>query len=100
MDSDCFSATDVLLNSLKGRKNIVLIGTPSGGGSGRSYIYFFPGEPINILRLSTMISYKTNGELIEGNGIDTDIYLEESITDFMGQTDSMLDQAINVLKNK
>ncbi|MCW8848687.1 MAG: S41 family peptidase [Melioribacteraceae bacterium] len=100
MDSDCFSATDVLLNSLKGRKNIVLIGTPSGGGSGRSYIYFFPGEPINILRLSTMISYKTNGELIEGNGIDPDIYLEESITDFMGQTDSMLDQAINVLKNK
>ncbi|MBN1970339.1 MAG: hypothetical protein JXR48_16050 [Candidatus Delongbacteria bacterium] len=98
MDSNCFSATDVLLNAFKGRKNVTMIGAPSGGGSGRSYIYFFPSDPINLLRLSTMISYKTNGELIEGNGIYPDIFKEESITDFTGKSDSILDAAIEVIK--
>ena len=34
MDSVCFSATDIFLGAFKGWRNVTLMGTPSGGGSG------------------------------------------------------------------
>jgi len=97
MDSMNFSATDIFLNAMKGRKNISLIGQASGGGSGRSRYYFLPGlqeEAISgMVIMPTMISYKTNGDLVEGVGVQPDLFMKYSIADLTGESDSILEKA-------
>jgi len=101
MDSMNFSATDIFLNAMKGRKNITLMGQASGGGSGRSRYYFLPGlqgEAISgVVLMPTMISYKTNGDLVEGVGVQPDLFIKYSIADLTGESDSILEKAEAIL---
>jgi len=103
MDQMNFSATDIFLNAMKNRDNITLIGQASGGGSGRSQYYFLPavdGERFGgIITIPTMISYKTNGDLVEGVGIQPDIMMDYSRSDLTGKTDSMLNKAKAMLSD-
>ncbi len=92
-----FSACDIFLGAFKGRKNITLMGQPSGGGSGCSQEYRLRNSHIRIC-LSSMASFRPNGKLYDGNGIQPDIYAEPIPTDFIGETDSVLTKAIEKLQ--
>ena len=97
MDCRNFSASDIFLGAFKGWKNITLMGMPSGGGSGCSQDYRLQNSKIRI-RLSSMASFQPNGKLYDGNGIQPDVIIEPTPTDFIGKTDSVLQAAIQMLQ--
>ena len=97
METTNFSASDIFLGAFKGWRNITLMGTPSGGGSGRYQNYRLHHSLINI-RLSSMASFQPNGRLYDGNGIQPDVIIEPIPTDFIGKTDSVLGAAITRLQ--
>jgi len=97
MDTGNFSASDIFLGAFKGWRNITLMGTPSGGGSGRRRSYRLHHSKIQI-SLSSMASFQPNGKLYEVNGIEPDIMIEPIPTDFIGETDTILEAAIQKLR--
>ncbi len=99
METQNFSASDIFLGAFKGWKNITLMGTPSGGGSGRYQNYRLHYSHIKV-GFSSMASFRPNGRLYEGNGIQPDIYIEPVPTDFIGRTDTVLDAAIQTISRK
>lgn len=99
MNGGNFSASDIFLGAFKGRPGITLVGTPSGGGSGRKQNYRLRHSSIQI-SLSSMASFQVNGSLYDGNGIQPDIIIEPIPTDFIGQTDSVLQAACKMLRNR
>ncbi len=96
MDRYNFSACDIFLGAFKGWKNVTLMGHPSGGGSGCAQYYRLCNSQIQI-RLSSMASFQPNGKLYDGNGIQPDVIIEPVPTDFIGETDSLLDAAVHFI---
>lgn len=78
---------------------VILMGLPSGGGSGCRQDYRLSNTGIGI-RLSRMASFQPNGKLYDGNGIQPDIVVELIPTDFIGRTDTVLDKATHFIKTK
>ena len=97
MDAGCFSATDIFLGAFQGRKGITLLGTPSAGGSGRAKEYELPRSGIRF-KLSSMASFRPDGRMYDGSGIEPDIPVSPIPTDWLGRTDSVLDAALKLLK--
>ena len=97
MDTTNFSAADIFLGAFKGWRNVTLMGTASGGGSGRYQTYRLHHSLINI-GLSSMASFQPNGKLYDGNGIQPDVIIKPIPTDFIGKTDSVLQAAQNSLR--
>lgn len=97
MDGDCFSATDIFLGAFKGWRNVTLMGARSGGGSGRKLPYQLPRSKVEIT-LSSMASFQADGKLYDGRGVEPDVVLMLKATDFIGKTDSVLDEALKRLK--
>jgi len=97
MDGDCFSATDVFLGAFKGVDGVTLLGTPSGGGSGRSRKLTLPRTGVK-LRVSTMASFAPTGRLYDGNGIEPDVVVEAKPSDWTGATDTQLAAAVRLLR--
>lgn len=87
-----FSACDIFLGAFKGWRNVTLMGLPSGGGSGCYQLYRLRFSQV-LVRLSSMASFRANGKLYDGNGIQPDILLDPVPTDFIGRTDSTLKAA-------
>jgi Peptidase family S41 len=96
MDVWCASATDVFLGAFKGWRNVTLMGTNSMGTSGRPDAYTMPNSGIEFL-MSTMVSYRPDGQLYERLGIQPDTQLEPTLEDFMNGTDGMLETARVIL---
>jgi hypothetical protein len=94
-----FSACDIFLGAFKGRKSITLMGLPSGGGSGCRQRYRLRNSRIR-MHLSSMASFLSNGKLYDGNGIQPDIIIEPTPTDFIGKTDTVLNAAIRYIQGK
>ncbi|MBN2314429.1 MAG: hypothetical protein JXM79_10900 [Sedimentisphaerales bacterium] len=99
MDRGNFSACDIFLGAFKGVKNITLMGRPSGGGSGCAQEYRLAHSGIRVC-LSRMASFQPNGQLYDGNGIQPDIRVEPAPTDFIGQSDTLLETAIRAIGEK
>jgi len=97
-DADCFSATDNFLGALKGQPNVTLLGTASGGGSGRMTEYRLPNTHLP-LTVCQMASFRANGDLFDGRGVTPDVVVEPKPTDFIiGGGDSVLEAALSRLK--
>jgi hypothetical protein len=96
LDSGCFSATDIFLGGIEGTPGVTLVGTGSGGGSGRkrSFRLFHSGIE---LALSSMVSYRPDGRLYDGNGIEADVTVLPAATDHLGTTDHALAKALELL---
>ena len=99
MDRWNFSACDIFLGAFKGFENVTLMGQPSGGGSGCYQEYRLWNSKIRV-HLSSMASFQPNGKLYDGNGIQPDIVVEPVPTDFIGQTDTVLETAIRYINQK
>lgn len=94
MNKLCWSASDVILSSVKGLPNVTLIGEPSVGASGARIITTLSNSGLD-LYLSSMASFQNTGQLYETNGIQPDIYLEPRPEYFLhGGDDRVLRYAI------
>lgn len=97
MDGDCFSATDIFLGAMKGRKNVYLVGEPSGGGSGRKQVVRLNNSGIEI-GMSSMASYLPDGTMYDTNGIQPHSTFSFDLNDRIGKTDRLLDSAASQFK--
>jgi hypothetical protein len=99
-DAGCFSATDNFLGALKGQSNIALLGTTSGGGSGRMASYTLPNTKLP-LTICQMASFRANGDIFDGRGVAPDVVLEPKPEDHLKDGgDSVLDAALARLKKQ
>jgi hypothetical protein len=99
MDRGSFSATDVVLASVKGLENITLMGTPSGGGSGAAFATTLVNSGLQV-QLSSMVSFQKNGSLIDSRGIEPDIHVEPFPEFYVaGGRDVVLERAIELITN-
>ncbi len=80
-DAGCFSATDVFLAAIKALPNVMLVGEPSGGGSGSAIEHDLPGG-LHV-RLSSMVSFQPTGELFDGIGVEPDVEIEREPNDVL-----------------
>lgn len=93
MDAGCFSATDNFLGALQGLPRVTLLGTPSGGGSGRMTSYLLPNARLP-LTVCQMASFRANGDLFDGHGVAPDVLLEPRPEDHLAHNaDSLLSEA-------
>jgi len=92
MDGDSFSATDVFCGAMKGWRSVTLMGTPSGGGSGRAKEYTLTHSGLRVL-LSSMASFQPSGALYDGRGVEPDAIVEPTLSDLLGESDTLLDSA-------
>ncbi|GAA4453086.1 S41 family peptidase [Novipirellula rosea] len=69
MNAKCFSATDIFLAGLKGRENLTLMGTASGGGSAFKRTVDLGKTPLE-LQIARMASFQADGLLFDGNGFN------------------------------
>lgn len=93
-----FSATDGFLSAFADLPQVTIVGEPSGGGSGARRSFRLPNTQIRVT-LSSMASFRSNGKLFDGNGIEVDIEARPSLEDFLSATDSVLDQARMLIPN-
>lgn len=99
IDSGCFSATDIFVGAFWGWRNVTLVGTTTGGGSGRTQQVRLANSGLRV-RLSTMASFRPNGKPYDGLGIDPDVVAEPTLADVLGKGDSVLDLAIKRLRRE
>lgn len=99
VDEGCYSATEILLAALKERPGVTLVGACSGGGSGRPRGFTLPRSRLRV-KASTMVSYRSDGTLIQGRGIEPDEQADRAASDFLGRTDHVLARAVSVLTSK
>ena len=98
MDTGCFSATDIFLGAFAQQPGVTLMGTPSGGGSGRSRSITLVESGLR-LRLSSMASFQPTGALYDGVGIQPDVLVPSAPKDFLqGGGDTSLEVAIRQLR--
>lgn len=96
MNGKCFSATDVFLSGLKGLPNVTLLGTPSGGGSANVNSVRLGDTPLHV-RLGTIVSFQSTGQLFDGVGVEPDVLVEPEPDFFIGGRDGQLEAAIRLL---
>ncbi|MEM8601461.1 MAG: S41 family peptidase [Bacteroidota bacterium] len=89
MDAGAFSATDIFLGAFAELPNVTLVGTTSAGGSGRSRWFTLAHSEVRV-KLSTMASFRPNGELYDGIGVVPDVVVPQTLSDLLGTTDTQL----------
>ncbi len=92
VNAGSFSATDGFLSAFSDLPAVKLIGQASSGGSGATRFFTLPNSEIEIL-LSTMVSFRPNGKLFDGNGIQVDIPVRPAPGDFLCCSDATRDRA-------
>ena len=92
MDWGVGSAGDIFVLTFKSLRNFTLVGTASNGRSdnSRNFVLDNSGLPV---RLSTMASFQKTGEKHDTVGIQPDIVIEAQISDWLEQSDTVLDRA-------
>ncbi|MGE4632803.1 MAG: S41 family peptidase, partial [Planctomycetota bacterium] len=99
-DAGCFSATDIFLGALEIHPRVTLMGTPSSGGSARSQRFTLDLSLIEV-KCASMASFRPNGWLYDGRGIEVDIEVHPDPTFFInGGRDKALERAIERLKKR
>ena len=99
-DSVCFSATDIFLGALSGRPRITSMGGASGGGSARSQRFRLGASGVTV-SCASMASFRPDGRLYDGRGIEVDIELVPQPEDFLVDgIDRVLDAALARIRSK
>lgn len=96
MDESCFSATDIFLGAFAELPGVTLVGSTSSGGSASARSFYLTHSDLRI-KLGSIVSYRPNGQLYDGNGIVPDIPVAVSPTDTIGVTDSALEAVLGHL---
>ena len=98
LDGGSFSATDIFLGAMKDREDVLLVGTTSGGGSGRAQRIKLAHSGLSP-RMSSMASFRKRGQLYDGSGVEPDVIVIPEPGDFIGESDRQLETAVELIKN-
>ncbi len=99
MDEGSFSATDLFLGAISLAPNVRLMGVPSAGGSGRSRDFVLPGSGLTVV-ISTMASFRPDGRLYDGFGIEPDVAAPRTVEGLATGQDTQLMQALAFLRER
>lgn len=91
IDSRCFSACDTFADSVASNGLAVMMGEPTGGGTGYPLGFFLPSG-MNV-RFSTLRGMSNFGHLLEGIGTVPQISARLSVEDITEERDSVLMRA-------
>ncbi len=94
-----FSATDGFLNAFAGLPQVTIVGEPSGGGSGATRQFQLPRTHVRVA-LSSMASFRPDGKLFDGRGIEVDIDVKPKLEDFTTGADAVLARGIAVISEQ
>ncbi len=94
-----FSATDGFLSAFADLPQVTIVGEPSGGGSGATRRFLLPHTQVTV-SLSSMASFRANGKLFDGRGIEVDIEARPTLQDFVEGTDSVLERGIDLIQSQ
>jgi len=97
IDESCFSATDIFVGAFDLLPNVTLFGETTGGGSGRTMPIRLANSGLSIA-VSSMASFRPDGRLYDGRGIMPDITVSPDASFHTGDTDPVLDAAIDFLQ--
>ena len=93
-DSGCFSATDIFLGALELLPRVTLLGTASSGGSARTQSFRLPKSGMEV-RCASMASFRPDGRLYDGRGVEVDVEVLPDPGDFLiGGGDAQLEAAL------
>jgi len=97
-DAGCFSATDIFLGALERLPRVTLLGTASSGGSARTQSFRLPASGIEV-RCASMASFRPDGRLYDGRGVEVDHEVLPGPEDFLVDGgDTQLAAAIKFLR--
>lgn len=85
-----FSAASVLATTLKCLPNVQLVGITTDGSSGNSEKFYLPNSKLKI-KLSTMVSFQTNGSILDGYGTEPDIEIQRTLEQILWKEDAQLE---------
>ena len=94
-----FSAASILVSVFKGLPNIKIVGVNTDGSSGNSKRFELPNSKLNG-RISTMVSYQKNGDILDGIGTKPDILIERNEDQILWKEDYQLNSLIELIKEK
>lgn len=92
-----FSATSVLVSTLKGLPNIKIVGVNTDGSSGNSERFELPNSKLRG-KISTMVSFQKNGKILDGIGTEPDIIIERNLDQIFMVEDYQLNRLIEIIK--
>ena len=94
-----FSAASILVSVFKGLPNIKIVGVNTDGSSGNSKRFELPNSKLNG-RISTMVSYQKNGDILDGIGTKPDILIERNVDQILWREDSQLNSLIELIRQE
>ena len=100
LDAGGFSATDIFLGAMTTLPNVTLVGEASSGGSARVQGVTLPHTGLEV-RLASMASFRPDGRLYDGRGIEPDIEVQAEPGFFLqGGEDAVLKRAVEVISSQ
>ena len=88
-----FSAASIMAACFQGLPNIYLAGVTTDGSSGNSERFELRNAGMTV-RISTMVSFQKNGQILDGNGTLPDIKLERNLDQVLWHTDYQLQSLV------
>jgi len=92
-----FSAASILVSVFKGLPNIKIVGVNTDGSSGNSQRFELPNSELRG-KISTMVSYQKNGQVLDGIGTKPDIIIERNLDQIFWKEDYQLNKIIDLIK--
>lgn len=94
-----FSAASVLVAVFKGLTNIKTVGITTDGSSGNSKYFYLPNSGLRV-KLSTMVSFQKDGNVLDGTGTAPDIRIARNIEQILWKDDFQLSKLIEIISAK
>jgi C-terminal processing protease CtpA/Prc len=94
-----FSAASVLVSVFKDLPNIKIVGVNTDGSSGNSQRFELPNSELRG-KISTMVSFQKNGEILDGIGTEPDIKIERSLEQIFLKEDYQLNELLKKIKTE
>lgn len=94
-----FSAASVFASVFKGLPNIKLVGVNTDGSSGNSERFELPNSKLRG-KISTMVSFQKNGQILDGIGTKPDIIIKRNLDQILWKEDYQLNRLIEIIKSE
>ena len=91
-----FSAASVLVSVFKGLPNIKIVGVNTDGSSGNSQRFELPNSELRG-KISTMVSYQKNGQILDGIGTKPDIEVKRNLDQIFLKEDYQLNRLLEII---
>ena len=94
-----FSAASVFASVFKGLPNIKLVGINTDGSSGNSERFELPNSKLRG-KISTMVSFQKNGQILDGIGTKPDIIIERNLDQIFWKEDYQLNKLKELIRKE